>query len=174
MTDYQERIRKLHRDLGIPQEFADTCKIPLQAEADETRSIGLDMFGREQFLAPGVCERWFAMRDAAGEDGITLMVVSAWRSVDYQCQLIRSKLDQGRTIDEILTVNAAPGFSEHHTGRALDLNTTDCEPLSEAFENTEAFRWLQKYAERFGFEMSYPKNNPFDIVYEPWHWACRA
>lgn len=173
MTNYPERISRLHRELGIPPEFAETCRIPLQPEAVDVQSIGEDMFGREQFLAPIACEKWFAMCEAAKNDDIALLVVSAWRSVDYQCRLIRNKLDRGENIEEILKVNAAPGFSEHHTGCALDLNTTECEALSEAFDETDAFRWLQNNAERFGFRMSYPKDNPFDIIYEPWHWACR-
>ena len=67
-----------------------------------------------------------------------------------------------------------PGFSEHHTGRALDLSTPGSEPLSEAFDQTAAFDWLNTHARRFEFSMSYPRNNTTGINYEPWHWACRA
>ena len=111
------------------------------------------------------------MQQAAAEDGIDLMPVSAFRSVDYQRNLIRAKLDKGQRIEDILTVNAPPGYSEHHTGRALDIATSGQEPLIEAFEFTDAFGWLSRHASRFDFSLSYPRDNPFGIVFEPWHWA---
>ncbi len=42
--------------------------------------------------------------------------------------------------------------------------------LNENFENTKAFQWLQTNAARFGFEMSFPKDNSQGVSYEPWHW----
>jgi D-alanyl-D-alanine carboxypeptidase len=72
-----------------------------------------------------------------------------------------------------LRVNAIPGYSEHHTGRALDLHTGEAEPLSETFELEPAFAWLQEHALTYGFTMSYPKNNELGIAYEPWHWCYR-
>ncbi len=71
---------------------------------------------------------------------------------------------------EILSVSAAPGYSEHHTGRAVDLTTPGTRPLEEDFEATPAFEWLTGTAEDFGFRMSYPRNNRHGIAYEPWHW----
>lgn len=173
MNEYQRTIERFHEALGIPREFGSTCRIPLQTEATELVSAGQDMFGREQFLTPDAHNQWKEMQHAALASGIELQIVSAFRSVDYQCQLIRKKLAQGQSIDEILKVNAAPGYSEHHTGKALDLNTPGCEPLSEVFEETSAFAWLEHNAPRFGFELSYPRDNAYDIVYEPWHWAYR-
>src|SRR5690606_38685754 len=68
------------------------------------------------------------------------------------------------------TVNAAPGYSEHHGGDALDIGTTGESPAEESFEHTAAFAWLQAHAGRFGFALSYPRDNPHGITYEPWHW----
>ncbi|HPF74253.1 MAG TPA: D-alanyl-D-alanine carboxypeptidase family protein, partial [Xanthomonadaceae bacterium] len=65
----------------------------------------------------------------------------------------------------------APGFSEHHSGNALDIGTPDEPPAEESFENTAAFDWLCENAPNFGFQLSYPRNNPHGIVYEPWHWC---
>ncbi len=105
---------------------------------------------------------------------IELLLVSAFRSVDYQRSIFDRKLAQGVPLDDILRVNAAPGYSEHHTGRAVDIATRGCPPLTEAFETTDAFEWLTRNAGRFGFEMSYPRDNPYGIAYEPWHWAMRT
>jgi D-alanyl-D-alanine carboxypeptidase len=74
-------------------------------------------------------------------------------------------------IDEILLVNAIPGYSEHHTGRALDLHAGDGKPLETAFENHPAFSWLCDHAAEFNFHLSYPRGNPDGINYEPWHWC---
>ena len=60
----------------------------------------------------------------------------------------------------------------HHTGRAVDIATPGVPPLTEAFERSDAFRWLEKNATNHGFSMSYPRGNALGYVYEPWHW-CR-
>lgn len=172
MSDYGEKIASILATLGAPG-FADTCTMPLQQEAGELVSAGEDMFGREQFMTPQTYRQWRSMMSAAAEAGVTLLLVSAWRSVDYQCGLIQRKLDSGQAIEDILKVNAAPGYSEHHTGRALDLATPGSEPLAESFEDTDAFAWLCNNASRFGFSLSYPRDNPWGIIYEPWHWAYR-
>ena len=45
--------------------------------------------------------------------------------------------------------------------------TVDVEP---GFENTAAFHWLEANAARYSFELSFPRDNPQGISYEPWHW----
>jgi D-alanyl-D-alanine carboxypeptidase len=70
-------------------------------------------------------------------------------------------------------VSALPGYSEHHTGRAIDITTPDFKPLTEEFEHSSAFKWLTQRANEFGFTMTYPRNNEFGIAYEPWHWTLR-
>ena len=169
--EYLIRLKTIFEELNVPQEYFRATKIPLCEEAENLVDIGEDVFGRKQRLLKPVAELWSQMKSAAQRDGVEIDVISAFRSVDYQKQLIQRKLEKGIVIDEILKVNAPPGFSEHHTGRALDITTKDCEPLSEAFENTEAFHWLSNNAIRFGFSLSYPRDNPYGIIYEPWHWA---
>ena len=75
---------------------------------------------------------WQTMQQAAAHDGIALLLVSAFRSVDYQRDLIARKLAKGEQLDSILRVMAAPGYSEHHTGRAVDLTAPGLAPLEEA------------------------------------------
>ena len=100
-----------------------------------------------------------------------LDAISGYRSHDYQLGIFERKLARGLTVDEILTVNAAPGYSEHHSGFALDIGAPDEPPAEESFERTPAFAWLGENAGDYGFAMSYPRDNPHGIVYEPWHWA---
>ena len=111
------------------------------------------------------------MQARAAEEGMHLLIVSGYRSVEYQARLIRKKINAGQSVSEILGVNAAPGHSEHHTGRAVDIATPGSRPLTEEFEESDAFRWLQEHGGTFGFSMSYPRNNPAGFIYEPWHWA---
>jgi D-alanyl-D-alanine carboxypeptidase len=126
-----------------------------------------------QRLTPEAARQWAAMQAAAAADGITLLIVSGYRSIDYQARLIRKKLNAGQSLSEILEVNAAPGHSEHHTGRAIDIASPGSRPLTEEFERSEAFAWLGEHAGGFGFVMSYPRGNPAGFIYEPWHWALK-
>jgi len=165
-------LQKIHRKLGIPDSYLRNSKMPVYIEPDNLISIGNDIYGRSQMLTPSAAKKWFAMKLAAGEDNVSLYVVSAFRSVSYQTFLIKSKIEKGHSVEDILKVNAAPGCSEHHTGRAIDLTTESSEVLSESFDETDAFKWLSINAINFGFNMSYPKQNMNGLLYEPWHWCC--
>ena len=110
------------------------------------------------------------MQAAAQADGAVLEAISGYRSHAYQLGIFERKRERGLAVDDILQVNAAPGFSEHHSGLALDIGTPDEPPAEESFEVTSAFEWLSKHAADHGFVMSYPRDNPHGIVYEPWHW----
>jgi D-alanyl-D-alanine carboxypeptidase len=164
-------LPKIWAELGIPADYAASRGLALQPEATELIRIGATADGRELLLTPPAATAWEQMQQAAATDGITLQVVSAFRSIARQAEIIRAKLARGETIDAILAVNAAPGYSEHHTGRALDLTTPGCTPLTESLAETDAFRWLTGQAARFGFVMSFPRGNPHGLAFEPWHWC---
>ncbi len=69
-------------------------------------------------------------------------------------------------------MSAPPGYSEHHTGYAIDIGDEyypDAD-LKTSFENTSAFEWLQENAAYYSFELSFPKGNSQGVSYEPWHW----
>ena len=113
------------------------------------------------------------MREAAISQGISLFLISAFRGYQYQHDLIARKLEKGQLIENILRVNAAPGYSEHHSGRAVDIGTMDCDALSENFSKTDAYQWLVDNSYGYGFSLSYPRDNPFGIDFEPWHWCYK-
>jgi len=167
-------LRELHRALGIPDDYDQDGRKPLFEEAVDLVDVGPNLVGRMQRLTPQTARKWADMVDAATFDGVTLLIVSGFRGFEYQARLIRKKLNAGQVVSDILRVNAAPGFSEHHTGRAVDIATPGSRPLTEEFEDSDAFRWLVENAARFGFSMSYPRENPFGFIYEPWHWARKA
>lgn len=172
-TEYKllDNLVSLHAALGIPPDYAGRTGLPFHAEPAVLVDAGQDVFGRPARLAPAALSAWLAMREAADTDGVTLQLVSAFRSVDYQAELIARKVASGRTLENVLAYNAAPGFSEHHTGRAIDIGTPGSKPLETEFDQTQAFVWLCDYAEDFGFLLSYPQGTAGVICYEPWHWC---
>ena len=162
---------ELHRQLGISADYGSSRDLPAFAEAIELVDVGPNLVGRMQRLAPEAAARWQQMAEAASGDGIRLLIVSGFRSCQYQAELIRNKLESGQSIEEILKVSAAPGFSQHHTGLAVDIASPGSRPLTEEFEHSDAFRWLTDYAEVHGFSMTYPRDNRYGFIYEPWHWS---
>jgi zinc D-Ala-D-Ala carboxypeptidase len=164
------RIRAALAELGISSALPAARRLKPFAEARRLAFAGLGTDGRDKFLAPAAAAAWLRMKRRAHGAGVELLLVSAFRSYDFQVALLRGKLEKGRTLDDVLSVNAPPGYSEHHTGEAIDIGTPGCAPLEEAFESTAAFRWLTANAKRFGFTLSYPRGNPQGYVYEPWHW----
>lgn len=170
LSAYIRRIGQIHQELGIPEGYADACGLALQKECTCLVQARPDVFGREVLLEPASLRAWISMQQAAWQAGINLQLISGFRSVDYQAGIFRRKLEIGQDIHRILQVNAAPGFSEHHTGQAIDVGTSGVEPLDESFEDSPAFSWLSQYAADYGFSLSFPRDNPHSILYEPWHW----
>jgi len=120
-----------------------------------------------QYLLAGVAyEKYVQMADAAGREGLTMKVVSAYRTEDYQRSLYNNRVNtSGKTNAD--NYAARPGFSEHQTGLAVDINS----PVG-LFENSAEFRWLQEHAHEYGFIMRYPKGKEWitGYAYEPWHY----
>jgi zinc D-Ala-D-Ala carboxypeptidase len=169
----ETKIRIALAALGIPQELIERRRLPFCHEAQELMVAEIDATGRAYLLAPEAAQAWQDMKRAAQDDGIALEIVSAFRSIERQIEIIRAKLECGMAIDTILAASAPPGYSEHHTGYAVDINTPGCDPVEGVFEHTEAYRWLAANAGRFGFTLSYPRDNAWGFIHEPWHWRYR-
>jgi len=163
-------LATLFSELGIPDNYGESPALATYVEATELVDAGMNIVGRMQMLTPATESSWSAMQVAAHEDGCELLMVSGFRSIEYQAGLIRKKIASGQLIADILQVNVAPGFSQHHTGKAIDIATPGFKPLLEEFEQSPAFEWLQQNAANFGFSLSYPRGNPEGVSYEPWHW----
>jgi D-alanyl-D-alanine carboxypeptidase len=161
----------VHRELGIPGDYGAAGRPRHYAEARNLVDVGPNLVGRMQRLTPAAATQWRAMAVAALKDDVRLLLVSGFRSFDYQADLIRNKLTAGQAMSDILKVNAAPGYSQHHSGAAVDIETPGSRPLTEEFELTRAFDWLSGHAAGFGFSMTYPRDNADGFIYEPWHWA---
>lgn len=166
-------IERAHA-LGVPNDYGRARGLRLQREPMRLVSIGNDIHGREQWLQPRAARALSPMREAALRDGVELQVVSAFRSIEYQLGILERKLARGQTVEEVLRFSAAPGYSEHHSGRCVDFTTPGYTTLEEEFEHSPAFAWLGRNAAGFGFTLSYPRGNRHGIAYEPWHWCWHA
>ncbi|MEE4304379.1 MAG: D-alanyl-D-alanine carboxypeptidase family protein [Wenzhouxiangella sp.] len=168
--DKMREIFRLCDELGVPEDYGVAHRMPLVTEAEGMTSAGRDIFEREQRLIPDAADAFKRMREAAMTSSIEIRLVSGFRAIAYQANLFQRKLDQGHSMKEILEVSAPPGYSEHHSGRAIDVTTRGVKPLEEDFARTEAYQWLLGNARIFGFRESYPRHNRHRISWEPWHW----
>ncbi|PSB19742.1 D-alanyl-D-alanine carboxypeptidase family protein [Phormidesmis priestleyi ULC007] len=124
-------------------------------------------------LRKSAAEAFRQMSGAAQAEGIILAPLSAFRSLsDQQHVFFEVKAERSQTPNQRAEVSAPPGYSEHHTGYAIDVGdgNVPATNLSPSFDQTAAFKWLKQNAVRFNFELSFPKNNPQGVTYEPWHW----
>jgi D-alanyl-D-alanine carboxypeptidase len=114
-----------------------------------------------------------SMVAAAAADGVTLVPISGFRSLaDQQHVFFDVKAERGQDAPKRAEVSAPPGYSEHHTGYAIDIGDANAPDtnLSTSFESTTAFQWLKNNAARYNFEISFAKGNSQGVSYEPWHW----
>jgi D-alanyl-D-alanine carboxypeptidase len=167
-------VRSVLDSLHIPFEIITARSLVLCPEATELLIAETDESGKEYLLAPVAAHAWRIMRSSAMSDGIDIRIVSAFRTIDRQAEIVHAKLEQGLTLEEILRVSAPPGYSEHHSGRAVDVTTEGERALEQDFEQTAAFRWLARNASRFGYFLSFPPDNRYGYAYEPWHWCFGA
>jgi D-alanyl-D-alanine carboxypeptidase len=141
------------------------------AEAPASELVPLSD-GSPVLLRRAAASAFRGMQAAAAADGVVLVAWSGFRSVEEQRALFfDTAAERAQSVRQRARVSAPPGYSEHHTGYAVDVATTgELELLTEAFEHTEACRWLKAHANRFSFELSFPRSRSADIAYEPWHY----
>lgn len=134
-----------------------------------------------QFLPPDVYAKYQKMMEAMKKDlGKKLLVESGYRSSAYQLYLFVYYLQNHKySIRETVKYVALPGYSEHGAPafQAIDFINEDGingEDNPSEFDHLPEYAWLQKNAAKFGFVLSYPKDGPVGITYEPWHWRCEG
>lgn len=113
-------------------------------------------------------EAYKKMKRAAADEGKRIRVVSAYRSVEYQRGLYNRYLstDSKANVDRY---SARPGYSEHHTGMALDLfGSVDG---LRSFVNTPEYEWVKENCWKYGFIIRYTTDIESITGYEnePWH-----
>lgn len=122
--------------------------------------------GKEYLLAGVAYDKYVQMAEAANREGLAMRVLSAYRTEDYQANLYNNKVASTGKINAD-NYSARPGHSEHQTGLAVDISSTNT-----TFEYSAEFMWLQQHAHEYGFILRYPKNKEWitGYSYEPWHY----
>lgn len=109
----------------------------------------------------------------AKSEGVQLGIASAFRSIEDQNHLFFDvKAERGENSKTRAEVSAPPGYSEHHTGYAIDFidESRPSTHTETSFETTPAYQWLKQNAPAYNFEISFPKDPDSRVSYEPWHW----
>ncbi|MCS4454811.1 M15 family metallopeptidase [Clostridium botulinum] len=118
-------------------------------------------------MASGALENLF---QEAKNENIILLGVSGYRNYHYQVNVYNNSVYRNgqQHADKYV---AQPGTSEHQTGLAMDIVSTEYTNLDENFVNTRAYKWLKENCYKYGFIIRYPKEKE-DITgynFEPWH-----
>ena len=126
-------------------------------------------YGTNQALRKIAYDAYIEMFNSAKEDGITLIINSSYRSYEEQ-QSIYEDYSKWYGEEKANLIAAKPGFSEHQSGFAVDIQTFNSTRTS--FETSDAFNWLNKNAYKFGFILRFPKGKEYltGYEYESWHY----
>jgi D-alanyl-D-alanine carboxypeptidase len=134
---------------------------------------GLTSVGSGFQMRPEAAGKFNEMRAAMRDDGLSLVVVSTYRSIARQRNIFNNAA-ASRGVQRAERSIARPGHSEHHTGLAIDvMHRSAVSPMSRMrFENTAQFAWLVENAHEFGFILRYPQgySQISGYIFEPWHW----
>ena len=135
-------------------------EVPLAYQYSDTKQL--------LFLTQSL-QKLESMIDAASSSKVTIYVQSAYRSFAEQ-KALKGDYSMIYGAGTANSFSADQGYSEHQLGTAVDLITPGLGGvLDDSFDGTKAFAWLSANAYKYGFVLSYPKNNSY-YVYEPWHW----
>ena len=160
------RMILVNNNMGLPDGYTVETQVGDAATGKELQTEAAQSFA--------------AMQAAAQLEGVSLILQSGYRSVEYQQglfdqqveKMIKTGLDEEQAREQAKTVVAVPGYSEHNTGYAADILTESYRIMDSGFADTDAYAWLVKHAAEYGFIERYPEDKSAitGIIFEPWHW----
>ncbi len=181
-TDYNEKDVVTYVEIGLDIEFYTNItevanyddklvlvnkyyKLPSNYSASDLVSLGTYCSYNGQMKSEAATAIK-SMIDASKNDGLSMKIISAYRTESLQNTLFTNSTKRNG-IEHALIYSAKPGHSEHQTGYAADINTTE-----ESFKDTSEYTWLQENAYKYGFIERYPSGKEFitGYGYEPWHY----
>lgn len=126
-------------------------------------------YGENQMLTSDTFDAFLNMFHAAKNEDLTLIINSSFRSYEEQ-EEVYNDYKNSRGEIEANKIAAKPGFSEHQTGMAVDIQTYGSK--ASTFEEFDEFKWLQDNAYKYGFILRYPKDKEYltGYEYESWHY----
>ncbi len=159
--NYLILVNPLHR---IPADYFDNLELV------EMRGYDDEIFQVEKQTAA----QFRKLQNETAQKGIEILLSSAYRSVEKQ-QAIKEELTAEYGEEYGKQFVAAPGYSEHHTGLALDfVAKIDGKWLienKEIFDRAEELQPVYDILPRYGFILRYLKGKEEITGYpaEPWH-----
>ena len=133
----------------------------------------LILFSPNIYVHKDIYENLKEMQLIASQRGISLQLLSGYRSIDLQREIFyKNKSIRNQTAIERSRDSAPPGYSEHSTGYAIDVGDGNYPNthFEVEFEQTPAFKFMKRFASKYHFVLSFPPNNKQGVTYEPWHW----
>lgn len=130
------------------------------------------------YLNSIVYDAFIQMYNAAGEEGISLKIISGTRNFHEQKAIWEKKwknlidLDPAIRTQKILEFSSMPATSRHHWGTDIDLNNLE-NSYFESGKGKEEYEWLVSNAYKFGFYQVYTSKDTGRPGYEEekWHWS---
>ncbi len=120
------------------------------------------------------CDAFFSLKEALAKEDIHVGLHSAYRSIEEQQQIVEKYTGQYGE-EYVRQHTAVPGFSEHHTGLALDLyliiGGVAVDRDEEMLQYPEIWTKIHAVLADYGFILRYPEDKE-DITgysYKPWH-----
>ena len=121
------------------------------------------------YLVEEARDNFYKLVDKAKEEGLTIRAISAYRGYTYQKRLY-DKYVEADGVNKADTYSARPGFSDHQTGLAIDVDNTISS--FENFTNTKEYQWMLDNSYKYGFILRYPNGKESITTYqfESWHY----
>ena len=121
------------------------------------------------YLVAEARDNFYKLVDKAKEEGLTIRAISAYRGYTYQKRLY-DKYVEADGVNKADTYSARPGFSDHQTGLAIDVDNTISS--FENFTNTKEYQWMLDNSYKYGFILRYPSGKESITTYqfESWHY----
>lgn len=134
-------------------------------------SVG-QYYDRTEVLDYEAANAFKKMQADSSISGIKLSPISGFRTIADQEKLFSRQIQRQGSKEAAARLSAPAGYSEHHTGYAIDIGDGNRPELDLKFdfEYTDAYHWLKVNARTYGFELSFPLNNAQGVSFEPWHW----
>lgn len=160
-VDYLVFVNKTHK---LPDDYE--AKLPLITVKNA--------FGKEFQIEPETYRHFEQLRTALKQKGIQVELDSVYRSVARQKEIV-AEFTQKYGADYVKQYVAVPGYSEHHTGLAVDIclvvDGKVIDDNDEMIAQKEIFAQIHPLLAEYGFILRYPqgKESITGYSYEPWH-----
>ena len=165
--DYPHYAEEIVKNVENPGSIHVLCNKYNRLSGDYVPAEYRNAGGRALYLRSEAQAQFDIMRADASKSGVKIYIVSGYRSYAVQNQIYNGY--RKRDPNGADKYSARPGYSEHQTGLAADLNTASS---SARFETTKEFAWLSENAHKYGFILRYPEGKEWltGYMFEPWHW----